>query len=66
MYKVETYFEEHNRDLVTESESLEEWNNLIKTLELSGQENLSTNDKSPIPYAYINKSQKRIYETIPI
>jgi len=60
---IETFLMEDTENLVLESDDLKEWTEKCKELELDGQLSLTENDKSPIPYMYMNKSMVKVFET---
>jgi len=61
---VEIFMISEVQDMTFEPEKLERWNALVSGLGLSGQQNLSKGDKSPIPYLPMNKSMVNVFETL--
>jgi len=66
---IETYEVEETKELIYEEAKLDEWQALVKELNLEGQEELVTkNDEgeslSPIPFMWLNKSLYNIFETL--
>ena len=61
---VEIMFNKELSDIAFDVESLDEWKATAKELGMEGQLGLSTGDKSPIPYPFMNDNMERVYETL--
>lgn len=53
---VETFFVEETQELIHDNEQLAKWNNLVAELELKGQSEVIKDDKSPIPFLWMNSA----------
>lgn len=60
---VEIYTEE-NQDLLTEVDDLERWKEIVDELGLSGQDKLTKDGKSPIPFPYMTDAMENTYEVL--
>lgn len=61
---VQTFVIEETKDLIYDSENLDKWKKKCEDLGLTKQLSLSSPEKSPIPFQYMNTAQKRVYETL--
>ncbi len=61
---VETFVVEETAELIYDNEKLEQWNQLVKDLNLVGQEGTLKKDKSPVPFMSMNSTLINILETI--
>ena len=62
--QVQTYLIEETQELIYDNEKLEQWNDLVKELGLTGQTAIRQPDKSPIPFLCINRTQREILSTL--
>lgn len=62
--EVETYLIEETSNLIYDNEQLSKWNEHVKCLGLEGQKQLSTNEKSPIPFMHMKQSIVNVFETL--
>lgn len=53
---VETFFVEETLSLVHDATDLQKWNDLVSFLDLSGQKTIVKEDKSPIPFLWMNET----------
>lgn len=53
---VETYLVEETIDLIHDADSLQKWGDLVAHLGLTGQTQVQKDEKSPIPFLWMNKS----------
>ena len=61
---VQSFLVEESKELIYESDKLEEWKQKCEELGLSDQLALTSEDKSPIPFEHMNTAMKRVYETL--
>ena len=61
---VETYVQKHNIELISDPAKLDAFKAQIDALELEGQKQLITDDKSPNPFTPLNESMERVFKTI--
>jgi len=61
---VETYFVEETLALLTEAGELEKWQDMVSFLNLEGQKTLSHDEKSPIPFLWLNNSLVKTFEVL--
>lgn len=61
---VETYIIEETQELIYDNEQLAKWNNLVNELGLTGQTNVVKEDKSPIPFLWMNKGLVKVFEEL--
>lgn len=61
---VETFVIEETQELLYDNEKLDQWNDLVSELGLTGQTQIVKKEKSPIPYLFINASMERVFETL--
>lgn len=61
---VETYIIEETESLIYDNEKLEKWNNHVSELGLKGQEKIVVGEKSPIPFMFVKKGMKHVFETL--
>lgn len=61
---VETFFVEETQELVHDNEQLAKWNNLVAELELKGQQEVVKEDKSPIPFLWMNNAVVNTFEIL--
>ena len=60
----EIYLIDEVESLVHSVEDLDEWNKLVEATGLKGQQSLKQEDKSPIPFPFMNEGMKRVYNTL--
>lgn len=53
---VETYIIEETQELIYDNEKLDQWNNLVTELGLTGQTKIVKPEKSPIPFLWMNQA----------
>lgn len=58
---IETYLIEDSEKMIAEPEHLEEWTKTVQELNLTGQQELMKEGKSPIPFNIMNTEQERVY-----
>lgn len=61
---VQTFIVEESKELIYDSDSIQEWKEKCESLGLSEQLALASEDKSPMPFEFMNTVQMRVYETI--
>lgn len=61
---VETYIIEETQELIYDNEKLDQWNNLVKELGLTGQTKIQAKDKSPIPFLHMKQTHIAVFETL--
>lgn len=61
---VQTFLVEESKELIYDSEKIDEWKAKCEELGLSEQLALSQPDKSPIPFEFMNTVTRRVYETL--
>lgn len=61
---VETFFVEETLSLVHDATDLQKWNDLVEFLELSGQKTIVKEDKSPIPFLWMNAVLVNVFDTL--
>jgi hypothetical protein len=61
---VQTFIVEESKELIYDSDKIQEWKNKCEELGLSNQLLLAEKDKSPVPFECMNEVQKRVYETL--
>lgn len=62
--EVETYIIEETQELIYDNEKLDQWNNLVAELGLTGQTTVVKADKSPIPFLWMNKALVKVFEEL--
>lgn len=60
----QTFLVEETKELIYDSDKIEEWKAKCEELGLTGQLSLMTDGKSPIPFECMNEAVKRVYETL--
>lgn len=61
---VELYLEEEHTDIISDSEKNDEWFKTVEELGLKGQQNISENKKSPVPFLFMKRAMINTYETL--
>jgi hypothetical protein len=61
---VETFVIEETQELIYDNEKLDQWNDLVSELGLTGQTQIVKKEKSPIPYLFVNAPMARVFETL--
>jgi hypothetical protein len=61
---VETFVIEETASLIYDNEQLDNWNSMVKELGLTGQTEIQTKEKSPIPFMHLKESLKNILECL--
>lgn len=61
---VQSFLVEESTELIHDSEKLEEWKNKCEELGLTEQLELTSENKSPIPFEAMNTVSLRVYETL--
>lgn len=61
---VQSFLVEETKELIYDSEKLDEWKAKCKELGLKNQLELASEEKSPMPFPFMNTVMKRVYETI--
>jgi hypothetical protein len=61
---VETFVIEETAELIYDNEKLDEWNNLVTELGLTGQQSIVKKDKSPIPFMHLKSNLVLVFETL--
>lgn len=61
---VETFFIEETVDLIHDNEALDRWNERVSELQLEGQKSVVKEDKSPIPFLWMNSAIVSTFETL--
>lgn len=64
METVEVYLQEEVKELVLEPAKLDEWNKIVSELELQGQQSLTTEEKSPVPFPFMNAAMTNTYKVL--
>jgi hypothetical protein len=62
--EVETYIIEETQELIYDNEKLDQWNNLVKELGLEGQTQVIKEEKSPIPFLWMNQTLVKVFEEL--
>lgn len=58
---VETFIIEETQELIYDNEKLDQWNNLVTELGLTGQTKIVKADKSPIPFLWMNATLVSVF-----
>jgi len=61
---VETYIIEETKELIYDNEKLDQWNNLVAQLGLTGQAKIQAPDKSPIPFLHMKQTLVEVFQTL--
>lgn len=61
---VQKFIVEETKELIYETEKLDEWKELCSGLGLENQLNLAETNKSPVPFEFMNEVSKRVYQTL--
>lgn len=61
---VETFFVEETTNLIHDADSLQKWGDLIEFLDLGGQKTIVKEEKSPIPFLWMNRSLIEVFEVL--
>ena len=62
--QVELYFDKELSDITFDSDSLDEWKQLVSELGMDEQLSLTKGKETAIPFPYINESMKRVFKTL--
>lgn len=62
--EVEVYLIEETQELIYDNEQLEKWNNLVAELGLTGQTKVVKEEKSPIPFLWMNQTLVKTFEEL--
>lgn len=62
--QVETYLIEETVELIYDNEKLDQWNKRVEELGLEGQRTVAVNEKSPIPFMWMNKAVVATFEQL--
>lgn len=62
--EVETYIIEETQELIYDNEKLDQWNDMVKQLGLTGQNKVVKTEKSPIPFLWMNQSLIKVFEEL--
>jgi hypothetical protein len=62
--EVELYIIEETQELIYDNEKLDQWNNLVAELGLTGQAQVVKTDKSPIPFLWMNSALVKVFEEL--
>lgn len=61
---VETFFVEETTNLIHDNDALQKWNDKVNELELEGQRSVVVEDKSPIPFLWMNAALVSTFEVL--
>ena len=61
---VQTFIVEESKELIYDSDKIQEWKEKCEVLGLDKQLALTDKEKSPIPFEFMNTVSKRVYETL--
>lgn len=61
---IQTFVLDETKELIYDSDSIDEWKAKCQELGLENQLTLAQEGKSPIPFAFMNQVTKRVYETL--
>lgn len=61
---VETFLVEETIDLIHDNEKLDKWNAIVNELQLEGQKTIVKEDKSPIPFLWMNSGLIATFKTL--
>jgi hypothetical protein len=61
---VQSFLVEESKELIFDTDKLEEWKQKCEELGLSGQLELTAPEKSPLPFEFMDTVTKRVYETL--
>jgi hypothetical protein len=61
---VETFFIQETVNLVHDNDALQKWNEKVEELELKGQKQIVVEDKSPIPFLWMNTALIATFQTL--
>jgi hypothetical protein len=61
---VETFYIAETIDLVHDNDALQEWNEKVQELGLTGQADVIVKDKSPVPFLWMNEALISTFETL--
>lgn len=61
---VETFYVEETLNLVHDGDALQKWNEKVEELGLAGQKQVVIEDKSPIPFLWMNSGLIATFETL--
>jgi hypothetical protein len=64
MTVVTKYFQEEVKDLVFNEDELSHWNEKVKQLGLNGQESVTIDEKSPVPFMHCKENILNIFQTL--
>lgn len=61
---VQTFVVDDTKSLIHDVEQIDEWRAKCESLGLTKQLDLASEEKSPIPFEYMNETAKRVYEVL--
>lgn len=61
---VETFYVEETTNLIHDSDALQRWNDKVEELGLVGQKTVVTEERSPIPFLWMNNAIIATFETL--
>jgi len=61
---VQSFIVDESKELIYDSDKIEEWKEKCEALGLDKQLDLVKEDKSPMPFEFMNTVMKRVYETL--
>ena len=61
---IETFYVSETVNLIHDNEALTKWNEKVEELKLSGQKEVVKEDKSPIPFLWMNSAIVSTFETL--
>lgn len=61
---VETFIVEETAELIYDNEKLDQWNELVAELGLTGQTQIVKKEKSPIPFMHLKTTMKNVFECL--
>lgn len=62
--EVQLFIQQDTQELIYDGEKLDEWKKQIEELELEGQKDLCSGEKSPIPFLFMKKPMIRMFEIL--
>lgn len=64
MDNVKIFYADETSTIMVDEKEASKWKDLIEELEIEGQKELYSQQKSPIPYMYMKKSIERLFEVL--
>lgn len=64
MTVVETFYQNETIELIYDNDQLEKWNNIVVKLGLTGQKEISSKEKSPVPFMHLKQTLVNVFETL--